>query len=479
MPGGPLARIKEEVTSVLPEFGNTSLLFRGLAIPIDTFLEGEVRFGKKVGAYLPYLLPDNHMELDQPATERTDTIVVKHIPSWVTLNVLVEVGGLELRRVSDIDADTNTLMLDAVLESEYPEGSNVTLHSVPIQVSGDIPSSSIDSTIDPNLPRLKNQADGFGPFSVSGDYFEYVGDVVGILRSPGNYASMRELEVTKATVTDTTNKVVEIYVNQTVFNPADVFTDGTVMYLRAYLAYESTVLPVPTTELSSSFGPFLVDWHSGMLRDVTPAKEKFTLTTYPVSSPTALSGPTVVEKNTPLTKLPIHNSSMLTWDLINGSMNRRPGWTSALLDSQGRFAVSTFLVPKFPVPSNWVLNVLPKGNDATLLYQFAPNAQVSVPLTADVNNNVNIDLSSGEEAERFEIAILGTAGAEVLFGDFMIHGAYVERVKYTTVVQIVGRYPYACSGMVIKPMFQTLDKLYMNTQNGQFNAGQILAERTS
>jgi hypothetical protein len=441
-------------------------------------MSGTARFARKIGAFLPIVIADNYMQLDGDVPDNSDRITVKQLVSGLTVGSLVKVNERELRRVSDILEEDRIVIFDAKLLQSYADKDRVIHHSVPIQMYGDVNPLVVDSVVDPDLPRLKRTTDlGFGPILVKGEHYLYTGDKIAILRNDKNLGSLYEIEVTRADRMDVSGlKVTQIYLGSNIFDPEDLLVDGYVMYLRAYPAYSSKRLKIPVTPNTSiPTGPFLVDWASGSLREGDAPVEVHTLRGYPSGQAAALVD-TTVDKNYLVTKAPIHRSSMLTWDLIHGSLNYRPGWSSAVADSDGRFAVSVILIPNLTPPFEWVLPVKPTV-DITLLYRFYPNDQVSVNLAAGVVTNVVLNVPNGPNVQRLEIAFKGAVSSETLFGGFMVRGYYVEELEYDLVARVADRFSWASSGVLVKPMFKSILDLQLYTDSGSMNSGVLFAEK--
>lgn len=474
---GPISRIHELVNGALPAYVNLNLVYRGTSAPVDRFLSGTARFAKKVGSLVPIFLADVHMDLAEAIADNDSIVYVKSAVQWLTPNCLVKIGGRELRTVTDIV--TNEIHLDRPLLSSYEISDSVVLHATVLALHSDINPLSVDSVTDPDLPRLVKAAEGFGPLLVEGDYYLSTGDKIALLRNAGNLGSLNEIQVSYATRLDVVGKkVTEIYLSSNIFNPEDFLVEGYQLYLRAFPCYQSKKLALPTNPGQSvPSGPLLVDWLSGTVREGDQIAEFFTVRTFAPGNNTPLGTLNNVAKNYLVTQIPIQASSVLTWDLIHGSLNYRITGVEGICDSLGRLAVSTILVPNIQGPVRWYAVIRP-SKAATLTWKFAPDAESVVPLVAGVTNNVPIELLDEDNyADRLELAISGEPGTTVLFGGFITDSSYVREVEYDVVAHTDGRVDWMCSGLLVKSMFKSIVDLQSYTNATRTNAGQLLAQR--
>jgi len=132
--GGLLHTIKDVVTRQMIEGMAGHFVWRGIAVPIDPFLQGVIRYGKKIGFELPIIAPDNQFLLVEDAVYATDRVEVDRKVDWVDVGGYVTINHRELHRVSDVS--DSTIVLTTTLLADHLAKTKVFHYSNPVQVEG-------------------------------------------------------------------------------------------------------------------------------------------------------------------------------------------------------------------------------------------------------------------------------------------------------------------------------------------------------
>ena len=94
--GDLLKTLKTALQKQMVEGQGAHVKLRGLTIPVDPYLEGAVRTGKKIGYQLPLLAPDNQYSLLEDAVFATDRVELDREPEWVLAGGYMTIGQREL-----------------------------------------------------------------------------------------------------------------------------------------------------------------------------------------------------------------------------------------------------------------------------------------------------------------------------------------------------------------------------------------------
>jgi hypothetical protein len=80
-----IRKIQEIINGKLPSYNSAFIKVRGLAIPLDIFLKGKVRFARKLGAQLSIWIPDNATITTAETSIANNKLFVQDKISWLAL----------------------------------------------------------------------------------------------------------------------------------------------------------------------------------------------------------------------------------------------------------------------------------------------------------------------------------------------------------------------------------------------------------
>ncbi len=297
--GDLLLTIKDVTTRQIIEGQGAHFVWRGLAMPIDIFMEGVVRYGKKVEYVLPIIAPDNRYVLLEDAVYATDRVVVDRTVSWIDVGGYVTVNKRELHRVEDVS--DNTIILATTLLADHPDGTYVFHYSDPIQVEG-------------------IYAAGRTVINVDVTYFLVRGDVICISASATQDISFVEYVVTDLFYVGMANGLHQYQV--VLDKPTHrALANSEIIQLRAYPAYVSPILGIPQvgTAQIPIVGPYLVDWYSEPFINQLDVTEYQTLQRFN-DARLAIGPPVAIEKNHQVLSVPIRSDQFMWWTRVCGSI---------------------------------------------------------------------------------------------------------------------------------------------------------------
>ncbi|KKN49131.1 hypothetical protein LCGC14_0645790 [marine sediment metagenome] len=372
MSGDLLKTFKTALQKQMVEGMGAHVAFRGLTIPIDPFLEGSVRTGRKIEFTLPLIAPDNKFALTEDAVFDTDRIEIDRTPDWVLSGGYMTIGQRELHLVEDV-SDTTVIFASRLL-ADHPVNTPVYHHSNPIVVEGAYAAGQ--TTINVDVP-----------------YFLVRGDMIGVSPSLELDISFVEYRVTDLRFVGIGSNGLQQY--QVVLHRAlhRALTDGEVIQLRAYPAYVSPILPIPQPDAADLpvVGPFLVDWLSAPFLNDMNVEEHMTLQQYN-DARLPIGSPFEIQKNHQILYTPIRADQFLWWDLIHGRM-KYDGAANRLVaipDDEGYWNIQYTCVPVMDVP-----------------FTTAKGLIVTVPV-AQLLNNDSFRLVDDVEGVTFEYQVDGT-----------------------------------------------------------------------
>ena len=100
--------------------------------------------------------------------------------------------------------------------------------------------------------------------------------------------------------------------------------------------------------------------------------------------------------------------------------------------------------------------------------------QFTIPVAVTFMGMGGTVRKAGEDATRIELVWRGTPGSKVEIGDWSTNGARVRSLKYTVVSSLTGGYQWATTGVLIKPLFLSIDNLRTTLDRDSYNNGSIL-----
>jgi len=298
-----LQTIQDALTRQLYEGVSGTVIPRGLAYPLDPFLMGTVRFGKKLGFEYAVLVPDNRYTLVEDAIYNTSALIVDRSPTWISSGDFVSVGQRELHRVEDVSK--NTILLSTPLLADHLANTFIYHHSAAITVEG---SYAVDQpTINIDTPT---------------NWIVVPGDVICISYDTTIDAlAFNEYTITSVSKIGSTPFTIQwlITLDRGIQRS---LTDGEVIQLRAYPAYASKALKIPQSgeAIIGVVGPYLLDWTSMPFVDKLEATEYQTVQ-YLDNTLTPTGSPIPIAKNTYALDVPIRADQFFFWDKVAGELN--------------------------------------------------------------------------------------------------------------------------------------------------------------
>ena len=370
---GIIKTLSSIVNKQLYEGVQGTIIPRGLAYPLDVYTKGTIRFGRKVGFVLPILVPDNRFTLYEDAVYQVDRIVVDREMQWIIPGGFISIGERELHRVDDVVDDT--IILTSRLLADHPEGQYVYHYSNPIDVEGAYSKGQTIINID------------------SASWWIVRGDVLAISTNPALSLAFNEFVIEDLSLTGISPTGVYQY-QVTLDKPIQRdLVDGEEIQLRAYCAYKSTILNVPThgSPVRKIVGPFLLDWASAPFANDVTFGETQTIQQYtPNRNP--IGPPLKIEKNTLMLNVPIRSDQFMFWDKVDGSINYDNGEHRFVIipNSSGSWRLKYTCVPEIEVPS------------------YFATGSISVVDPSKLNNNEQVVIGDSIDQKIFEFQIDGT-----------------------------------------------------------------------
>lgn len=435
-----LRDIETLANDIAKDYTNLHLVVRGTPTFCDQNLRGSIRFAQRQGNFLPVIAPDNSTNLAADVVPPIDTLTLGRIPTaFTTLGAVLTIGpGRELVEVVDVDTIRSTIRTAADIVGTHAAGTQVDLYGVPVSIIG-------------------NQAQADTVIQLRSDSIVVIGDEIAIATTPDLLSSTVPTRVTYALFLGMTIDGRYNYEVTLAEGLARSLVNDETILLRAQPGYES--LP---TRVNQVRGPFLIDFVSGPFFEATEIDEYLNVQLLnALGSPlTGYDAPVSVGKNFPVTNVPVAADSMLFWNVVRGSVSFESNRFIAVTDTDGRFLLSTELVPSFPAGSEWEVPV--EANDTTLLrVRFEPNAYRDVSLVNGIVTRMRIGAAGSEEdATRIEIAIhTQRPGSRVWFNDWLTTTSAVASLVYQVTSTAYGTNVWQAGSLMLKPYFLTLDQI--------------------
>ena len=287
--------------------------------------------------------------------------------------------------------------------------------------------------------------------------------------------------------------------------PRDLVIDD-VVYLRAYPAYRSELVDMPTPRKTSyPIGPVVVDYVSGRFTEGKSPVETLQLQTFDsmgdwIDQPY----PVMVPKNHPILRVPIHQSSFLFFNRYRGTITYRNDQFVMRNDDRGRCEIWIDLIPSWPAPlvgtsdlvwSARVRFASPELN--SIYYRFWPNIGPTlpgspnqmIPAASGAQNeavNVLFGIKAGSmAATRLSLITVGKPNAEVEMDGWQIlgqthnefwntEGQQTEQLQYGVTIRQVGAYDHQAGSLMVKPYFSTIADLQTHMDQDRLDSGTLL-----
>jgi len=327
---------------------NAHIIPRGASYPIDIFGKGTMRYGQKVEFILPLFVPENRFRLSDDAIYQMDRLQLNRDPTWIDAGGYVYIGARELHEVSDVI--DNVVILDSLLLADHPAGQAVYHYSNPIKTEGNYSAGATTIVVDATT------------FIVRGDH-------VAISSRPTITLSFQEYRVNDYRLVSIVNGIYQYQVtlDRGIHRSLD---DEEIIQLRAFMAYKSTVLPLPVNDsfMRQIRGPFLLDWLSAPFIRKTEILETQTIQRYSASR-AEIGPPLETGKNQVILDLSIQSNQFLFWERVLGDVNY-DGTLKRLLiyfNDDGKFWLKHTANPPWEIPVTYASGGFVAGDPASIL----------------------------------------------------------------------------------------------------------------
>jgi len=368
---GLISTIQDIITKQLYLGSGAHVIPRGIAVPLDPFAKGAIRFGRKLDFLLPILVPENRYTLEEDAIYQMDRIELNRDPDWIDSGGYVFISGLELHEVEDV-VDT-TVILTTKLLADHLAGQPVHHYSNPVVVEG-------------------AYSAGHDIINIDTKYFIVRGDIIAISSSKGLTLSFKEYTVQDFFLVSTVAGINQYQITLDRGIHRDL-ADEEVIQIRAYLAYKSMIMPLPIQNgsIKRIYGPYLIDWASVTFVSQLPLTDVQTLYKYNAAH-IQVGPPEIIDKNTLILNAPIKADQFLFWDKVNGGINYDATTEELIikLNHEGKWWLKHSCVPNIKVPFTYASGYFVTTDKSVL------------------SNNEYFRISDGEDAKLFEYKVDGT-----------------------------------------------------------------------
>lgn len=473
-----ISRTYDVIRRQMLKHASATIVPRGIVVPLDKFMGGSQRFARPLGSVFPILTPRNTMYPSAPIGKDTVSFTVDNLLPVIPIGSIISLQGEELQFVQDVDTDLNqiTIESEAGFLTDYADTIKVYLHAVPINVS--IAASAGDTFI-----------------TVESDHILVHGDVLTEALSDGVGGSTIDIPSSDITVID---EITAPY-TYTVSLESGLLKGYSVndtIYLRAYPAYKSPKLTLPTQPgiLGDNTGPFLWDFIEGRFHDGVenqdtgePDPEAFiAIETY---SPSLESqGPiSRIDKNTVHLGPVIDSQFFAFWNRHMGTLLYESALTTITVDDEGDFLISQPLVPAWPSSAGSFYAGFKCTEDCNIRVGFHLQDTPAVPPTLPSSDYewveslqtifFNLSVIGGAEAtstliqmpdavfDRIDVGgYSDVAGAKITLREWHFFSGIPTWVEYTIMGRANGDYTWGSSGLLLKPIFMSRDQLRQTNQ---------------
>ncbi len=466
-----LTRIEAMVQRQTPDYVSSSVVPRGTAIPIDKFMVGISRFCRKIGSSFPILTPALTTSVNNEVSQGERSIETKNTVQGLAAGCIISIAERELQFVQSTDSTRVVISGDIGILSPYPVDTKVYLHAVPVTLTADVTAGS-------NI------------LEISSDHLLVLGDKILELLTNGVPGSSHEHVVGELQVVQEDVKPYTYVVTLDGLTRRGWSADD-VLYLRAFPAYKSRLIPLPTqpTALGGNVGPFLWDYVDGRMHDgIEDPTVVVALSTFSAAR-TILQDFTVTGKNTVNSSVVIPSHMFALWDLNLGELEYSGSNSVGILDPEGDFMVVTELIPAFPGSNSWQTSFssdtpmtvtvgfrCPEGLGTPSIpgpeYVWKPEFRTLYYSTTLIGGGTvkTVQIQTPDMAyDSVSIGAFGEAGASLTMRSWNSSTGHCTWVQYTMVAYVGRDYAWAGSGLFVKPVFWSRDSLQ---QTDRLDSGQ-------
>lgn len=455
---GRLNQIEQVINSTVNHYSNIKVMPRGVPDYLDRLLRGTIRFAKRTGSNISMINPQNVYPIVEEASRLKNELVLGST-SWIVNGSLMAIGPNE-ETVEVEDIVDNKLILVSPLKNSYSTNQKALLHSVPVRNSVAVQVGDTELTI-ATPHKLAN------------------GDVIAYLSSKGLIDSVTESVAHRVVFLGTTPDpdspmLYKAYLNKPLSANIDT---GAVIYLRAYPAYFSPLLPIPNQLMSNEpYGPFLIDHLSGRLLEGKKYDEYLSIRTLN-DTDSYIDGNeseyTPINKNHLVFSRPMSAHVPMFWDVAEGTTKMTPNRVVLRTNDKGLFLSGLQCVPPIEVPeTKWKVSLL-STLDCSIRWVCGSVVQEFL-LLSGLTKNVELVIPS-EKIERLEFnAVCDSGVTDISLSSWTLQGPKVNLVDYSLVVHATGIATYQSTGIIIKPYFLDSNLLGARYNNeSRFNSGKI------
>ena len=473
-----ISRTFDVIRKQMLKHASATIVPRGVAIPLDKFMGGAQRFARPLGSVFPILTPRNTMYPSATIRKDTMSFTVDNLLPTLPIGSIISLQGQELQFVQDVDTDLNQITIESEdgFLSDYDDTIKVYLHAVPITVAISVSA-------------------GTDFITVQSDHILVHGDVLTEALSEGVGGSTVDIPSSDITVINETTLPYTYTVSLESGLKRDYTVDD-VIYLRAYPAYKSTKLILPTQlgVLGDNIGPFVWDFIEGRLHDgvgnqATGGPDPEAFVAVETFSPSLISqGPIAVVDKNALHLGPVIDSHFFAfWNRHMGTLLYEGALTTITVDDEGDFMISQPLVPSWPANSGSLYAGFKATSDCNVRVGFhlkeMPVGTPSLPGAAyewvESLQTIffNVAIVGGAEATStliempvydFDRIDLGgyseTLDTKVTLKEWHFFSGIPTWVEYTIMGRVNGDYTWGGSGLIIKPIFMGRDQLRQTNQ---------------
>lgn len=336
--------IRDTLTKSLPTPIIGQLRSRGLAIPLDPWMKGSLRFAEKFGAQGSVWFPSICMKTIKGANAGSSTFFVDSVKNGVDLGSIVLINNIRYR-VIDFDTSIstdNTLSVDNSIYTSLATGSLITLWAIPITLEG---LASKDTT----TIRISSSV-----------LLAYMDRLEVPIESPS--AGIPGYETTTfhdILQVDLVEQDVEGYKYLLKLKQplARTLTDSETLYLRAYPAYFSgnIALPLFISNRLTIVGPFLLDYLSGPLVNNIDFEEYSSVKCLRTDETVITPYVSVGSHNIQINRMPIQADQFLFWKLIDGILQWNGYELIGQLDDNGRWRLIESMAPHMEIAGTYAI----------------------------------------------------------------------------------------------------------------------------
>jgi hypothetical protein len=438
---GVRRRLFELINGKLPSWASGSLRYEGMTTPIDPELKGKARFAKKLGHPLPVWVVDTSTSLVADANTYATYLDVEP-NDWMTTGARIRLDQRYDVVVSDVSNNGSRLHLSTPVEAPFLAGTEVTIFSYPVTVSGTY-------TAPVTLLVVHSQ------------YDIYRGDVL-------VFSKFHEVEVATSVRTGTSGDGRGVYAVTLTQAVLEDQVDESTISLRAYPAYESAVQLIPDRT------PFVFDRLSGVFyEDMEDIREVDTVILRDDASDPVMTLPG--KKNLAVYLSPIPTDMLLFGRRRQGKI-KWDGTKQCIVlipNENNRAFLEYTLTPAWEPgqTTGWTWDV-ESTVDARLVVTMPPGAKVVVDLLAGTPQTVSIPMPTANTST-IEIRVYSQdETAEVRIRSIDPQGSMpIRTISYITVAHVSGPWLWGSTGALVKRPLRLSDVTAYADLGGALSSG--------